>query len=114
MSQPEEIEKYSRLFNSIIIQAILDAGMKPSEDEQKLEANLLREATSAMEYLFGCDSDIFEKHANLVGANADHIRNLLLHRDHPVDMKNSQITPEKLRTLRIRYRWHQKRSIGNV
>lgn len=114
MINQEEIERYSRLFNNIIIQAIQDAGLKPTKDEQKLEQNRMAEAVSAMDYLFGRDSNIFAHHANLVGADADQIRESLLCRDHPVNMKNAHITPDKLRILRIRYRWHQKRGNENV
>jgi len=114
MIQQEDIDRYSRLFNSIIIQAIMDAGIKPSKDEQKLEQNLLAEAVSAMDYLFGRDSNIFAHHADLVGSDADQIRELLLYRDHPVNMKNAHITPEKIRILRIRHRWHKNRSLEYV
>lgn len=114
MSFPEEVEKYANLFNGIIIQAILDAGIRPNEKEKKDQINLLPEVVSALEYLFGNDGKTFELHASLVGADAKNIRELLLCRDHPVSMKNAQITPDKIRTLRIRHHWHQNRSFNHV
>jgi hypothetical protein len=110
MSIPEEVEKYANLFNGIIIQAILDAGIRPNEKEKKDQANCLPEVISAMDYLFGKYGKTFELHANLVGANSDQIRESLLYRDHPVNMKNAHITPDKLRILRIRHRWHQRKN----
>jgi hypothetical protein len=114
MSIPEEVERYANLFNGIIIQAILDAGIRPNEKEKKDQVNLLPEVISAMDYLFGRDSNIFAHHANLVGANSDQIRESLLYRDHLVNVKNANIMPDKLRILRIRHRWYQNRSFHHV
>jgi len=110
MSIPEEIDRYSRLFSSIIIQAIMDAGIKPNEKEKNDQINRLPEVVSAIEYLFGCDRHVFAHHADLVGADANQIRESLLYRNNPIDMKNAHITLDKLRILRIRYRWHQRRN----
>lgn len=114
MNLPEQLEKYSNLFNSIIIQAIMDAGMKPSKEEQNKQVNILPEASSAMEYLFGCDSDVFDHHANLIGSDGGQIRELLLYRDLPIEMRNAHITPDKIRVLRARHRWHRRWRMKNV
>jgi hypothetical protein len=114
MNISEQIERCSNLFNSIIIQAIMDAGMKPTKEEQKLEQNRLADVVSAMEYLFGRDSNIFDHHADLIGSDGKQIRELLLYRDLPIEMRNAHITPEKIRILRIRHRWHKKWRMKNV
>jgi hypothetical protein len=114
MNLPEQLEKYSNLFNSIIIQAIMDAGMKPSKEEQNKQVNILPEASSAMEYLFGCDSDVFDHHADLIGSDGGQIRELLLYRDLPIEMRNAHITPDKIRVLRARHRWHRRWRMKNV
>lgn len=106
--QQEDIERYSRLFLAIIIQAVQDAGTKPNEDEQRKKLNIMPEATSAMEYLFGCDRHVFAHHAALIGADSEQIRESLLNRVQPLSMNNAEVSAEKLRTLRIRYRWHQR------
>jgi hypothetical protein len=114
MIQQEDIDCYSKLFVAIIVQAVMDAGTKPNEDEKREELNLMPEATSAMEYLFGCDRHVFAHHASLIGADAEQIRESLLNRDQPVTMQHMMVTPDKLRTLRIRYRWHKNRSLEHV
>jgi len=104
----EEIDCYSRLFLAIIIQAVQDAGAKPNEQEKRKQLNIVPEAISAMEYLFGYDKHVFAHHAALLGANADQIRESLLNRVQPLTVCNSEVSAEKLRTLRIRHRWHQR------
>lgn len=108
MIQPEDVDRYSKLFVSIIVLAVQDAGTKPNEDEKKAGSNRIPEAVSAMEYLFGCDRDVFNKHAALIGADADQIREALLYRDQPLDMQGASVSPDKLRVLRIRHRWMQR------
>ncbi|CAB4139911.1 hypothetical protein UFOVP408_30 [uncultured Caudovirales phage] len=108
MIQQEDVERYSRLFMSIIIQAVQDAGIKPNQDEQRSQCNRIAEVVSAMEYLFGCDSDVFAYHASLIGANSDQIRESLLYRNQSIEINDSIVSPEKLRILRIRHRWHQR------
>ena len=108
MIQPEDVDRYSKLFVSIIVLAVQDAGTKPTEDEKKTGSNRIPEAVSAMEYLFGCDRDVFNKHAALIGADADQIREALLYRDQPLDMQGASVSPDKLRVLRIRHRWMQR------
>lgn len=114
MIHQEEIDRHSRLFISIILQAVQDAGTKPTKEEQKQRLNLSANATSAMEYLFGYDSNVFAYHASLIGADAGHIKESLLNRDRPLNIENKIVTPENLRILRIRYRYHQNRSIKYV
>lgn len=114
MIQQEDVDRYSRLFVAIIVQAVMDAGTKPNEDEKREQINIVPEATSAMEYLFGCDRHVFAHHAALIGADAEQIRESLIHRDQPLTMQHTMVTPDKLRTLRIRYRWHKNRSIEYV
>lgn len=109
MIQQEDVDRYNKLFVSIIVLAVQDAGIKPTQDEKRLMQNMHPDATSAMEYLFGYDSDVFARHASLIGADAEHIRQSLLHRDQPLDMQSASVSPEKLRTLRIRYRWMRPR-----
>lgn len=113
MIQQEDVDRYSRLFSSIIIQAVQDAGIKPTKEEQKQGLNLIVDATSAMEYLFGCDRHVFAYHASLIGADAEQIKESLLNRDQPLNMQNTTVTPEKLRILRMRYRWHHNRSVDH-
>lgn len=114
MNFPEEIDRYSRLFVSIIVQAVLDAGTKPTREEQREGANRLSEAASAMEYLFGRNRGVFATHAALIGADAEQIREALLYRDRPLGMQHAIVPAEKLRILRIRHRWHQKGGVENV
>lgn len=108
MIHQEEIDCYSRLFLGIIIQAVQDAGAKPTKEERLAQSNRLPEATSAMEYLFGCDRHVFAHHAALLGADAEQIRESLLNRVQPLTVCNSEVSAERLRMLRIRYRWHQR------
>lgn len=108
MIQPEDVDRYSKLFVAIILQAVQDAGTRPNEDEKKLECNRIPEVVSAFEYLFGCDRDVFNKHAALIGADADQIREALLHRTQSLEMQGASVSPDKLRVLRIRYRWMKK------
>ena len=108
MINQEEIDCYSRLFLAIIIQAVQDAGTKPNEEEKRKQLNIMPEATSAMEYLFGCDRHVFAHHAALLGADAEQIRESLLNRVQSLKMNSVEVSSEKLRTLRIRHRWHQR------
>jgi len=110
MIHQEEIDCYSRLFLGIIIQAVQDAGMKPTKEEKATQMNRLSDASSAMEYLFGYDKHVFEHHAALLGADAEQIRDSLLNRVQPLVVCNSEVSAERLRMLRIRHRWHQRRS----
>jgi len=108
MIQQEDVDRYSKLFVSIIVLAVQDAGIAPTQNEKSRKQNMHPDAVSALEYLFGYDSDVFAKHAALIGADAEHIRRSLLCRDQPLGMQSASVSPEKLRTLRIRYRWMQR------
>lgn len=108
MIQQEDVDRYSKLFVSIIVLSVQDAGTKPTQEESRNRQNRHPDVVSALEYLFGYDSDVFAKHAALIGADAEHIRQSLLHRDQPIEMQSASVSPEKLRTLRIRYRWMQR------
>lgn len=110
MIHQEEIDRYSRLFLGIIVQAVQDAGAKPTKEERHAQTNWLPEATSAIEYLFGCDRNVFAYHAALLGADAGQIRESLLNRVQPLTVHNAEVSIERLRMLRIRYRWHQRRN----
>ncbi len=110
MIHQEEIDCYSRLFLAIIIQAVQDAGMKPTKEERLTQMNRLSDASSAIEYLFGSDRHVFAYHAALLGADADQIRDSLLNRVQPLVVCNSEVSAERLRMLRIRHRWHQRRN----
>ena len=114
MNLSEQIERCSNLFSSIIIQAIMDAGIRPTKEEQQKQINILPEASSAMEYLFGCDSNVFDHHADLIGSDGGQIRELLLYRDLPIEMMNAHITPDRIRVLRVRHRWHRRWRMKNV
>ena len=110
MIHQEEIDCYSRLFLGIIIQAVQDGGAKPTKDERLSQTNRLSDAKSAMEYLFGCDKHVFAHHAALLGADAEQIRESLLNRVQPLVVCNSEVSAERLRMLRIRHRWYQRRN----
>jgi len=106
----EEIDCYSRLFRAIIIQAVQDGGAKPTKEERLAQTNWRSEAVSAMEYLFGCNRHVFARHAALIGADAEQLRESLLNRMQPLTVCNSEVTADTLRMFRIRYRWHQRRN----
>lgn len=106
--QADEIDRHGRLFNAVIILALQDAGAAPTKDEKAACRNLQAKVRSAIEYLFGCDREVFEHHAGLIGADPDHIRERLLSGENSAQMRDAALTTEQIRMLRIRHRWYQR------
>lgn len=104
----EHLQPYARLLSAVIVLAVQDAGAKPTKEEQRTESNRLADTVSAFEYLFGVDRDVFETHAHVLGADPDQIREALLSPDRGMILRGASVSPERLRTLRIRHRWFQK------
>jgi len=110
---PDEIDRYSRLYRAVILLALQDAGAPPTREEKASCRNLRIETCSAIEYLFGCDRAVFDSHASLIGADPDQIRERLLSGEDSGAMRDAVLTPDRVRTLRIRHRWYQ-RAMGEM
>ena len=108
MTVSDEIDRYGRLYRAVILLALQDAGAPPTREEKSACRNLQTKVRSAIEYLFGCDREVFDHHAHLIGADPDQIRERLLSGENSAQMRDAALTPERMRTLRIRHRWYQR------
>lgn len=90
-----------RLLAAVIAQAIHDACDRPTLEESKTFTNLKADARAAVEWLFDPDDIVFTAYAKLIGANAQTIREALLH----PGTQNALFPEINRRILHARYRW---------
>jgi len=95
----------AQLLSAVIAQAIRDACIKPTEKEQKAKRNIDTEASDAIRFLFGKNS-VFQAYAQLIGADAEQIRNALLNRaEDTISATKKQFGDQERRILRARVEW---------
>ena len=101
----EDDARCARLLAAIIGSAIQDASDPPSNEEVKKQRNICKAPCAAIHWLFD-KASVFPLYCQLIGLEADAIRNALLERDSMPDSAADKIfKPSQRRAIRMRYRW---------
>lgn len=100
----ESTAKCARLIAAVIAQAIQDACIKPSVEEQKSEQNINSDARDAIDWLFDESQIVFTVYCRLIGANALTIRQALLE----PGPENAFYSSMHRRIIRARFAWWRK------
>ncbi len=100
-----EDARCARLLAAVIGSAIQDASEQPSHEEIKKQRNLCKAPCAAIHWLFDKES-VFPLYCQLIGLEAESIRNALLERDAMPDSAADKLfKPSHRRAVRMRYRW---------
>lgn len=99
---PEEAKYHLQLIAKWIAHNIMTAATPPTKEEQRVRRNEDIDARRAIEYLFG-ENTGFDKHAELIGSDADCLRLALLG-DH--DLTQPKLFDHKhRRVIKLRHMW---------